>query len=150
MPVIERFEAHPRFGGFRIDTGALRAEVIELGGIVTRLEVPDREGRWGNVLLGCAAVADYLSPHPHFNCLVGRYANRMTNARFALDGRIYALDANVPPHHLHGGRHGFASRIWTCTTDGSQVILQLRSPDRDCGYPGALDVEARYGFADAT
>ena len=165
MPVIERFEAHPRFGGFRIDTGALRAEVIELGGIVTRLEVPDREGRWGNVLLGCATVADYLAPHPHFNCLVGRYANRMTNARFALDGRIYSLDANVPPHHLHGGRHGFASRIWTGSfmrgagpsrspaegsTDGSQVILRLRSPDGDCGYPGTLDVEARYGFADAT
>lgn len=150
MPIVERFEAHPRFGGFRIDTGTLRAEVIELGGIVTRLEVPDREGRWGNVLLGCSAIANYLSPHPHFNCLVGRYANRMTNARFALDGRIYSLDANVPPHHLHGGRHGFASRIWTCTTDGSQVILRLRSPDGDCGYPGTLDVEARYGFADAT
>ena len=180
MPIVERFEAHPRFNGFRIDTGALRAEVIELGGIVTRLEVPDREGRWGNVLLGCAAVGDYLSPHPHFNCLVGRYANRMTNARFALDGRTYALDANVPPHHLHGGRHGFASRIWTGSlmrgagpsrspaegslmrgagpsrspaegsTDGNQVILRLHSPDGDCGYPGALDVEARYGFADAT
>ena len=150
MPVIERFEAHPRFGGFRIDTGALRAEVIELGGIVTRLEVPDRNGRWGNVLLGCAAIADYLAPHPHFNCLVGRYANRITNARFALDGRTYALDANVPPHHLHGGRHGFGTRIWTGTTEGNQVVLRLHSPDGDSGFPGALDVEARYGFADAT
>ena len=84
--LIEVFQAHPDFLGFRVDTGELTAEVIELGGIVTRLEIPDRRGDVANVLLGCPTIADYLGPHPHFNCLVGRYANRMTNARFELDG----------------------------------------------------------------
>ena len=147
--MIEAFGAHPRFRGFRVDAGSLRAELIELGGIVTRLEVPDRRGSFGNVLLGCPAIADYLGPHPHFNCLVGRYANRMTNARFALDGKVYALDANAPPHHLHGGSVGFGARRWRGAIEGDAVVLRLTSPAGESGYPGSLEVEARYGFSGA-
>lgn len=145
--MIEAFAAHPSFRGFRIDTGTLRAELIELGGIISRIETPDRQGRWANLLLGCPAVADYLGFHPHFNCLVGRYANRMTNARFVLDGRAWALDANLPPHHLHGGTGGFGARRWEGAIDGDGVALRLLSPAGEAGYPGNLRVLARYGFA---
>ena len=144
--LVEVFQAHPDFLGFRVDTGELAAEVIELGGIVTRIEVPDRRGDVANVLLGCPAIADYLDPHPHFNCLVGRYANRMTNARFELDGVAYQLDANLPPHHLHGGHAGFGLRRWTGDALDDGVSLKLMSPDGDAGYPGNLTVEARYRF----
>ena len=145
-PLIEVFQAHPDFLGFRVDTGELTAEVIEHGGIVTRIEVPDRRGDFANVLLGCPTIADYLGPHPHFNCLVGRYANRMTNARFELDGTLHKLDANLPPHHLHGGQAGFGLRRWTGTAEDDGVLLKLRSPDGESGYPGNLTVEARYRF----
>ena len=145
--MIEAFAAHPSFRGFRIDTGVLRVELIELGGIVARIETPDRQGRWANLLLGCPTVADYLGFHPHFNCLVGRYANRMTNARFVLDGRTYGLDANLPPHHLHGGTGGFGTRRWEGAIDGDGVALRLLSPAGEAGYPGNLLVLARYGFA---
>ena len=148
--MIEVFQAHPDFRGFRVDTGQLRAEVIELGGIVTRIETPDRGGDFANVLLGCPRSADYLEPHPHFNCLVGRYANRMTDARFTLDEVEYRLEANLPPHHLHGGRTGFGLRCWNGTVEGNAVVLRLRSPDGDAGYPGNLDVEARYEFRAST
>ena len=144
--MIETFNAHPSFRGFRVDTGHLRAELIELGGIVTRLEVPDRNGVFGNVLLGCPTIADYLGPHPHFNCLVGRYANRITNACFTLDGKAYALDANIPPHHLHGGRRGFGVRVWEGSAQDDAVTFRLVSPDGEGGYPGRLEVEARYRF----
>ena len=144
--LVEVFQAHPDFLGFRVDTGELTAEVIELGGIVTRIEVPDRRGDFANVLLGCPAITDYLDPHPHFNCLVGRYANRMTNARFELDGLAYQLDANLPPHHLHGGQAGFGLRRWTGTALDDGVSLKLKSPDGEAGYPGNLTVEARYRF----
>lgn len=144
--LVEVFQAHPDFLGFRVDTGELIAEVIELGGIVTKIEVPDRRGDFANVLLGCPTIADYLEAHPHFNCLVGRYANRMTNARFELEGVAYQLDANLPPHHLHGGRAGFGLRRWTGTVLDDGVSLKLESPDGDAGYPGNLAVEARYRF----
>ena len=146
--MIETFNAHaePAFKGFRVDTGELRAELIELGGIVTKLAVPDRHGTFANVLLGCPTIADYLAPHPHFNCLVGRYANRMTNARFALDGTTYRLDPNIPPHHLHGGSDGFGIRVWQGEAGSDHVLFRLASPAGDGGYPGNLLVEAAYGF----
>ena len=147
--MIETFDAHPDFKGFSVDTGSLRAELIELGGTVTRLEVPDRAGMFADVLLGCPAVADYLGPHPHFNCLVGRYANRMTNARFSLDGDTHRLDANIPPHHLHGGGDGFGLRRWTGEADGDAVVFRLTSISGDGGYPGTLAVKAEYRFAGA-
>ena len=145
--MIETFEAHPDFQGYRVDTGSLRAELIELGGIITRLEVPDRNGTFADVLLGCPTTADYAGPHPHFNCLVGRYANRMTNAAFTLDGVSHNLDPNIPPHHLHGGRDGFGTRRWAGEVDGDEIVFRLTSAAGDGGYPGALAVEARYRFA---
>ena len=147
--MIETFNAHadaPSFSGFRVDTGELRAELIELGGIVTRLEVPDRHGAFGNVLLGCPTIADYLDFHPHFNCLVGRYANRIANARFTLDGATCSLDANIPPHHLHGGRDGFGTRVWQGEADANGVLFRLSDPAGAGGYPGNLLVQARYRF----
>lgn len=146
MARIQTFQAHPRFQGFRVQTSALRAELIELGGIVTRIEVPDRHGQWANVLLGCPTFADYLGFHPHFNCLVGRYANRMTQARFSLDGKTWRLDANIPPHHLHGGRDGFGTRMWRGRVEDDAVVLSLVSRDGEAAYPGTLHVQARYRF----
>lgn len=147
--MIETFDAHPDFEGYRVDTGSLRAELIELGGAVTRLEVPDRDGTFADVLLGCPTIADYLGPHPHFNCLVGRYANRMTNAEFMLDGVAHGLDANIPPHHLHGGRDGFGVRRWKGEVDGDGIVFRLTSNSGDGGYPGTLAVEATYRFGGA-
>ena len=147
--MIETFDAHPKFEGYRVDTGSLRAELIELGGTVTRLEVPDRNGTFADVLLGCPTLADYLGPHPHFNCLVGRYANRMTNAEFSLDGVTHRLDANIPPHHLHGGRDGFGLRRWQGEVDGDGIVFRLTSTSGDGGYPGTLAVKAAYRFAGA-
>ena len=146
---IETFAAHPDFEGYRVDTGSLRAELIELGGTVTRLEVPARDGTFADVLLGCPTVADYRGFHPHFNCLVGRYANRMTNAEFTLDGVTHGLDANIPPHHLHGGRAGFGVRRWKGSVYGDGVVFRLTSTSGDGGYPGTLDVMAEYRLAGA-
>ena len=147
--VIGTFAAHPDFKGFGVDTGALRAELLEHGGIVSRIEVPDRDGNFADVLLGCPSIAAYAGFHPHFNCLVGRYANRTTGARFSVDGTTHELDANIPPHHLHGGRQGFGLRKWLGTVEQDAVVFRLTSPDGDAGYPGNLTVEARYTFQGA-
>ncbi len=148
--MVETFEAHSDFKGFRVDTGALRAELLEHGGIVSRIEVPDRDGHFADVLLGCPSIAAYAGFHPHFNCLVGRYANRMTGARFSLDGKTYELDANIPPHHLHGGRQGFGLKKWLGTMEQNAVVFRLTSPSGEAGYPGNLAVEARYTFRGAS
>ena len=75
------------------DSG-MEVDLIDHGATVTRILTPDRRGLLADVLLGCPAPEDYLRPHPHFNCLVGRYANRISHSRFRLDSVLYELDAN--------------------------------------------------------
>ena len=128
----------------------LQVYLIDYGATVTHLWVPDRDGNSGDVLLGCPTVLDHLKPHPHFNCIVGRYSNRMTNARFSLGDKEYLLELNIPPHHLHGGSLGFANRIWASEPIDEGVRFSLNSPDGDAGYPGELRVTATYRLQEST
>ena len=122
----------------------IRVQLIDYGATVTNIWCVDRDGNVGDVLLGCPSPDDHVKPHPHFNCIVGRYANRITNAQFELDGVLYQLDANIPPHQLHGGSHGFANRLWSGTQEKNSVKFELTSADGDAGFPGELSVSATY------
>ena len=135
----------------RLDNGrGLVLKAINLGGIVTSLECPDRDGRSANVALGFATLADYVERNPNFGTLVGRYGNRIRDGRFVLDGESHALGCNDGAHALHGGLVGFGKRWWTiaplpATADGSVALeLSLVSEDGDESYPGRLDVKVRY------
>ena len=136
---------------FTLDNGrGLVLRTINLGGIVTAIEWPDRRGRRANVVLGFDNLADYVERNPNFGTLVGRYANRIAGGRFVLDGQAHALARNDGPHALHGGPGGFGRRWWAIAPlppadDGSVAVdLALSSEDGDEGYPGRLDVAVRY------
>lgn len=127
----------------------LAVQFISYGGIITRIEAPDRAGRIGNITLGFASVAEYEQPHAgSFGALIGRYANRIAGARFTLDGAEYRLTANDGENALHGGAHGFNRAVWTVaprqSADGSSAVLTHLSPDGDEGYPGTLRVTVGY------
>lgn len=128
----------------RDDDSAIRVHLIDYGATVTNIWCADRDGKAGDVLLGCPEPEDHAKPHPHFNCIVGRYANRITNAQFELDGVLYKLDANIPPHQLHGGSQGFANRLWSGAKQGNTVKFDLNSADGDAGFPGEVTVTATY------
>src|ERR671938_134031 len=85
----------------------LEARIMNYGGTLVSLRAPDRNGIHADVVLGFDEFAPYLSQHPYFGSLIGRYANRIAGASFTLDGRTYRLSANDGRHHLHGGRNGF-------------------------------------------
>ena len=127
------------------DSG-VRVRLIDYGATVTNIWCPDRDGNLGDVLLGCPSPDDHVKPHPHFNCIVGRYANRITEAQFELDGVLYRLEANIPPHQLHGGSRGFANRLWKGTKEGNSVRFELDSEDGDAGFPGEFHVQAIYSL----
>lgn len=116
-------------------------KVTNYGTIITELHVPDRTGRLGDVVLGFDNLAQYLAGHPYFGCTVGRVANRISGARFTLDGKTYHLAANNGPNHLHGGLKGFDKVLWEAEpqADGS-VKFTYTSPDGEEGYPGNLHV----------
>lgn len=135
-----------------VNARGMGVRITPYGGIVQSLMVPDRTGKLGDVVLGFDSLADYLDHSPFFGCLVGRYANRIANATFTLDGVDYALPAMGGPHTLHGGTEGFDKRVWGAqaieTPPGPALSLRLISPDGDQGYPGALYVSVVYTLAD--
>lgn len=128
----------------------IQASVTNLGATLVSLQVPDRNGSMGEVVLGLPSAEDYLrQAGSYFGATVGRFANRIAGGRFALDGRSYQLNTNDAPGgipcHLHGGQHGFHRQLWTVegiTPDA--VRFRYRSADGEEGYPGNLSVAVTY------
>ncbi|MFI7410146.1 aldose epimerase family protein [Streptomyces sp. NPDC049627] len=128
-----------------LERAGVQVRVLSYGGIVQSLQVPDRDGRAANVVLGFADLDGYLShPGPYFGALIGRYANRIAGGRFALDGLTYTLAPNNAPNSLHGGEHGFDKRVWEATPVEHGVRLSRVSPHGEEGFPGRLEVTATY------
>ena len=136
---------------YTLDNGqGLRLSAINLGGIVTSLHVPDRQGRSDNVVLGLPTLSDYVERNPHFGTLVGRYGNRIAAGRFTLDGSAFQLPLNDGPNSLHGGLKGFGARWWDIQPVPADahgnvaLLLSYTSVDGEEGYPGTLQVTVRY------
>ncbi|MFF6782661.1 galactose-1-epimerase [Streptomyces sp. NPDC012510] len=130
-----------------LERGGTRVRILTYGGIVQSVEVPDREGRAADVVLGFADLDGYLrNPGPFFGALIGRYANRIAKGRFTLDGHEYELECNNPPNSLHGGAFGYDKRMWDAEAvgGGAGVRLSRVSPDGEEGFPGRLEVSATY------
>ncbi|MER6219045.1 aldose epimerase family protein [Streptomyces sp. 900105755] len=128
-----------------LERAGTRVRVLSYGGIVQSAEVPDRDGRTADVVLGFTGLDGYLeNPGPYFGALVGRYANRIAHARFPLDGVTYALEPNNAPNSLHGGARGFDKRVWEATAVEHGVRLTRVSPHGEEGFPGRLAVAATY------
>ncbi|MFI5818090.1 aldose epimerase family protein [Streptomyces rishiriensis] len=135
-----------------LENGGTRLKVLDYGGIVQSLEIPDRHGRYANVSLGFGSVEDYVAGSPYFGALIGRFGNRIAEGRFTLDDESHQLPRNDGAHSLHGGDEGFDRRIWRVEpfTEGPDVglLLRLTSPDGDMGYPGTLQAQVTYTLTD--
>lgn len=123
------------------------ARIMNYGGIVQSLKVPDREGRLEDIVLGYDDLAGYVRDNsPYFGALIGRFGNRIAGGRFTLHGREYILNANDNGNSLHGGYKGFDKVVWkpvpAMTPDGPSLTLRYLSPDGEEGYPGNLSVTA--------
>src|SRR5262249_53499866 len=126
----------------------LSMKVITLGGIVTELHVPDKDGKFADICLGCSNLEEYLEGHPFFGALAGRVANRIAKGKFTLDGKEYTLATNNGPNHLHGGKVGFDKVVWKAKVEegigGSYLVLTYTSKDGEEGYPGTLNATVKY------
>jgi aldose 1-epimerase len=134
------------------NTHGVEIKALTYGGIIQSLRVPDKAGRFSDVVLGFDGLAGYLAEHPFFGAIIGRYGNRIGKARFTLDGRTYKLAANNGPNHLHGGVRGFDKVLWNAeqakTGEGPAVAFTRTSPDGEEGYPGNLNVRVTYTLTD--
>jgi aldose 1-epimerase len=130
---------------FRLRSNELEVTVLDHGGVVQSVLAPDRDGDRADVVLGFGEAEPYGTESPFFGALVGRYANRIANARFPLNGREYQLQANDGPNTLHGGPRGFDKQRWDAEELGATAVrLSLVSRDGDEGFPGRLAVTVTY------
>jgi aldose 1-epimerase len=118
--------------------------IINYGGTITEIRVPDKHGEFVNVVLGFASLEGYLAAHPYFGVITGRYANRIAGGRFTLDGNEYTLAVNNGRNALHGGVKGFDKQLWTPSIVEDGVALHYVSPAGEEGYPGTLDTTVTY------
>lgn len=120
----------------------LEVQLLNFGGIVTKILAPDRQGTRRNVVFGFDRFEDYLpNLDHHIGCLVGRYANRIGGSSFTIDEHTYQLTANENENMLHGGKDNFSKRFWEVEQDDdSKLVLKIKSPDGDNGFPGNLEL----------
>lgn len=130
----------------------MKTKITDYGGIVVSIEVPDRNGKLADVVLGFDSLDGYLGPHPYFGAIIGRYGNRIAGAAFTLGDQKYSLAANNGSNALHGGIRGFDKVVWSSkkfSEKGARGIeLQYLSRDGEEGYPGNLNVIVRYTLTD--
>lgn len=130
------------------NASGMEVRVINYGGIILSLKVPDRTGAFGDVVLGYDSLSGYIASSPYFGALIGRYGNRIRNGRFSLDGQTYTLATNNGPNHLHGGLKGFDKVVWDAESftrdDTAGIRFRYTSPDGEEGYPGTLQSEVVY------
>jgi aldose 1-epimerase len=144
--------------GVAVDLYTLRnnkgveAGICNYGGLVIFLKVPDRNGQFGDVVLGYDNLPDYIKDSPYFGSLIGRYGNRIAKGKFTLDGKEYTLAVNNGTNALHGGLKGFDKVVWEprilASMEGPSLELRYVSKDGEEGYPGTLSVTAVYTLTD--
>jgi aldose 1-epimerase len=126
----------------------VKARVTTYGAILVSLEVPDRNGRLGDIVLGYETLDGYVKNNPYFGAIVGRYGNRIAKGRFTLDGSTYKLATNNGENHLHGGLKGFDKVVWKAAEIKEARVVGVRftylSKDGEEGYPGNLAVTVDY------
>lgn len=120
--------------------------LTDYGARLVSLTMPDRSGRVADIVLGFDDAEGYAASNAYLGATVGRYGNRIRGGTFRLQGKDYQLDCNEGANHLHGGRHGWDSRIWESdySPDATAITFRLISPVGDVGFPGACEVTTTY------
>jgi aldose 1-epimerase len=130
----------------------MQLSISNYGGTITSLQLPNKQGDLIEICIGFNNLADYLKPHPYFGATVGRYANRIANGSFNLNGDLIQLAKNFTHFQLHGGENGFHTKLWNYEleefTDKAILRLAYYSPDKEEGYPGNLKVEVAFTISE--
>ena len=129
------------------NTNGMQVAVLNYGGIIQSIVVPDRSGRFADVVLGYDSLEEYISDDCYFGATVGRVANRIKGAAFELNGQHFSLTANEGHNMLHGGS-GFHKRLWDYEIKDEALCLHYLSPDGEDGFPGNLDINLRITLSD--
>jgi aldose 1-epimerase len=132
------------------NNSGLVSQITNYGGRVVSLLTPDRGGHYEDIVFGFDTLDEYLrNPRNNYGAIIGRYANRIGQARFELDGKTYHISKNEGEHQLHGGHIGFQNLLWDVIQSNDQILeLFYLSKNGEQGFPGNLEVKLRYTLTD--
>lgn len=126
-----------------------QVDILTYGARITRISVPDKNGVFGDVIVGYATPEEYIGCKKYYGATIGRYGNRIGNAKFTLNGKEYTLEQNNGNHNLHGGdTANFDAQNWAAEIKGNTLALSLFSPDGAGGFPGNMQVQVFFTFTD--
>ena len=134
---------------FRLENASgAYVEIMDYGCRIMSICVPDKKGNLTDVALGLEDLDTYLKDDASLGAIVGRFANRIANGRFSLNGKDYQLAINNGPNHLHGGPTGYGQRVWDGRFSDNKLIFTRTSPAGEEGYPGTLNLTITYGWSE--
>jgi aldose 1-epimerase len=130
------------------------AQVTNFGAKIVSIYVPDRNGNYADIVLGYESIGGYIKGNPYFGAICGRYANRIADGKFVIDGVEYLLPVNNGPNSLHGGPEGFNNQVFDAkgvisTPDGEMVEMNYLSRDGEMGYPGTVTLKVTFSLTDS-
>lgn len=131
------------------NNSGMSVDITNYGAKVVTVNVPDKNGKIVDVVLGFETIDEYLEKEPFFGAICGRFANRIQGGKFTLDGVTYQLAVNNGPNHLHGGIEGFNIKVWDVVEATEQkLVLYYLSKDGEESYPGNLGVTVTYELSE--
>ena len=126
----------------------LEISVLNYGGIIQKIMMPDRNGKFENIVLGFDDIKGYEERSPHFGAIVGRTAGRIKKGELYINGTLYQLETNNCGNNLHGYPEFYGQKIWDCEIveeeERAVLILKRTSPHLEAGYPGKIDFTVKY------
>jgi aldose 1-epimerase len=136
------------------NSNGLIVQITNFGAKIVSINVPDRKGNLADIVLGYETIDGYIKGNPYFGAICGRYANRIANGKFIIDGKTYQLPVNNGPNSLHGGPEGFNNQMFDAkevvkTSGGEAVEMVYLSKDGEMGYPGTLTLKVIYTLTDS-
>ncbi len=130
-----------------LENQQIRVGVLNWGGVLQSIQVKNRYGEFVDVLLGCDNMQDYIDGNIFCGALIGRNANRIAGAKYAIDGVEYKIVPNENgTNQLHGGKYGFDRKLWSVEKSDNSLILRLKSPHGEQGFAGNLQAEVMYSI----
>ena len=133
------------------NASGVEVKLSDYGARIISIKTPDKAGQYADITLGFSTAEEFINAEnePYFGCAVGRFANRIAEGKFSLEGRDYTLVCNNDQNHLHGGLKGFDKVKWDSTfTETSKVQFTYTSIDGEEGYPGNLKVSVIYSLSE--
>ncbi len=134
------------------NSNGIKVSFLSYGGIITRIEVPDHQGKLDNIVLAYENYEDYLSNPGYLGSIIGRTAGRIKNGYFTIDGRAYSLAKNYGENSGHGGAKGFDKYVYSYDISEAEnridVVLSRISPHMEEGYPGEVHVKVTYSLSE--